>query len=575
MIRFRSLVLFLLAAQLASAQGADHLRQAERYHASGDFYNAAVQYEEYLGIRKSNSAGFTPYAPQKTGSSSKGTAAQKSALLARLAGCYYNLHDYAKAADYYAKAGSSLSISDRIAFASSLRATGRGAEAQQLLGTLQADVSLTALQRLQVQRELQSVQFAAQPADSLFNVSKASGDLNTGHGNYAAVEWGGVVFFTSSRADSASNGKGPNRNHLYRVVGTDALNADPLPGQDLDQGLGSFTADGKRFYFTAWSREGGRNTARIYTVTREDGGWTTPVALDSNINAAGSSNAQPFYVEKDGVRYLLFSSNRAGGAGGYDLWVSTLNGNAASAPQNLGSVVNTAGDESAPFYHSATQTLVFASNGHPGLGGFDLFASNGTLQGLGPAHNLGAPLNSVKDDSYFFSASPESLYAKAYLSSDRASDCCLEIFTVTKKEPPVVELPPAPMPVDTAHIVEVPPYKLPVIVFEFDKATLSAEAMQQLDSVAVLMQTQAERKKLRIGGYTDGKGGEGYNNRLSDRRARAVRDYLYSKGIASELLWIKGFGECCPLETEEINGQDNPAARAKNRRVELTWESER
>ncbi|RYD87116.1 MAG: OmpA family protein, partial [Sphingobacteriales bacterium] len=203
-----------------------------------------------------------------------------------------------------------------------------------------------------------------------------------------------------------------------------------------------------------------------------------------------------------------------------------------------------------------------------------LYSSKGTLQGLSAVQNLGAPFNSVKDDSYFFSASPDSIFRKAYLSSDRASDCCLEIFEVTRKDPPppVPQPEPAPMPVDSTHIVETPPYVLPVIEFDFDKATLTAEAMQQLDSLVQQLQATPDRR-LRIGGYTDGKGGEGYNSRLSDRRARAVRDYLYSKGIPSDRLWMKGFGECCPRMPEEANGQDDADARARNRRVELTWEN--
>ncbi|RYY60225.1 MAG: hypothetical protein EOO12_15485, partial [Chitinophagaceae bacterium] len=508
MIRFPKLVLFLLAAQLASAQGADHLRQAERYYASGDYYNAAVQYEQYLGIRKSNSAGFTPYAPQRTGARMAAAAADKA--YERLAECYFQLHDYAQAAQYYGKLNGA-SSDGAVNYVRSLRASGQKDSAFKALQAARVR-PLTPAQQQTLALEEAALRFDSRP-DPLVTVTKATGDLNTGHGNYAAVEWGGTVFFTSSRTDSSGKGKGPNRNHLYRVVGTDALNADPLPGQDIDQGLCSLTPDGKRIYFSAWTREGGRNVSRIYTVTREDGGWTTPVLLNEKINAPGSSNAQPFYVEKEGTRYLLFSSDRAGGQGGYDLWFAVLNENISSLePQNLGAGVNSAGDEQAPFYQAAAQTLVFASNGRPGLGGFDLFASKGTLQGFGAAENLGAPYNSVKDDSYFFSVSADSsLFRKAYLSSDRASDCCLEIYTIAKQDPPPpVDIPPAPMPKDTAGIVEAPVYTLPLLLFDFDKAELTAEARQQLDTVFLQMSANPARR-LRIGGYTDGKGRDSYN----------------------------------------------------------------
>ncbi|RYY41041.1 MAG: hypothetical protein EOO08_03725 [Chitinophagaceae bacterium] len=569
MIRFHKLVLCLLASQLAFGQGGDQLRKAEHYFQNGDYYNAAVQYEQYLGIRKSAPGGFRPYAPARTGKGAKSGVASKGAAYKRLADCYYALHDYAKAAEYYDQA-TGVDREATLQWIASLRAAGRKTDALKLIATARA---LNLTPQMQQELALEEAALNSTPTpDPYTTVTKATGDINTGHGNYAAVEWGGVVFFTSSRSDGGS--KGPNRNHLYRIVGSDALNADPLAEAGIDQGLCSFTPDGKRMYFTAWKREAGKNVARIYTVTREDGGWTTPVLMDAKINLPGSSNAQPGYVEQNGVRYLLFSSDRAGGHGGYDLWIATVNDNAISEPQNLGAVINTSRDEQAPFYHPASRQLVFASNGRTGLGGFDLYTSTSDLKTFATPVNPGAPVNSVKDDSYFFSTSPDSLMRKAYLSSDRASDCCLEIFTIAKQDPPKpVEPEPAPMPKDTTGIVErEPQYVLPVVYFDFDKDELSAEAKLRLDTVATKMLAEESTQRLRIGGYTDGKGGESYNQRLSDRRARAVRNYLYGKGIPSDRLWIKGFGECCPLEAEEAGGQDVPDARAKNRRVELSWE---
>ncbi|RYY94465.1 MAG: OmpA family protein, partial [Chitinophagaceae bacterium] len=402
-------------------------------------------------------------------------------------------------------------------------------------------------------------------------------DANTGHGNYAAVTAGSVLFFTSSRADSSVNVKGPKRNHLYRIVGTEAILADPLTGQDVDQGLCTFTPDGRRAFFTVWKSEGGKKSAQIYTATREDGGWTAPEALGAEVNTPGSNAAQPCYVATGGQDgYLYFSSDRAGGAGGYDLYVADIDAaGKAGRVSSLGQTINTAGDEAAPFYHKPTAMLVFASNGRPGMGGFDLYASPATTRGfvVQPVH-LGTPINSVKDDSYFYSAAKDSnIFRNAYISSDRASDCCLEIYTVSRQDPPKPE--PQPGPVPPRDSVVTPPvvaaWTPPVLLFDFDKAELSVEAKSQLDTVFLQME-QKPSMRLRIGGYTDGKGGEGYNNRLSDRRARAVRDYLAAKGITPGRLWIKGFGECCPVVPETADGRDDAEARRQNRRVELSVE---
>jgi OOP family OmpA-OmpF porin len=565
MNRSRPIFLLLLCAQLAQAQGNESLRRAGRFEASGDLYNAAIQYEQYLGIRKGTSKGFAPYSPVKTGSlGKKQEEASTASVYAKLAACYYGLHDYAKAAQYYAKAGA-LSAADELHYIQSLRASGQKAEASSKLQALRSANLDPALQR-QVALEAATLAFEAKP-DALFSVSKAGGEVNTGHGNYAAVRSGSVLFFTSSRADSAA--KGPNRNHIYRIVGSEALLADPMPGAAIDQGLCSFTPNGSRVFFTAWTVEGGRRNARIYTCTRADGGWTEPVLLNEKINAPGSSNAQPCYAERNGRATLYFSSDRSGGTGGFDIWSATLDAaGQATSVQVLDEHINTSGDEAAPFFHAPTQILVFASNGRPGLGGFDLYESRVTGSGYGPASNLGTPVNSVKDDSYFFSAATDSnVYRNAYLSSDRASDCCLEVFSISKADPPTVESP-APAPAPSVDTAVQKPYTFPTILFEFDRADLSAEQSRVLDGLADYLQHHTDLR-IRIGGYTDGKGDDDYNIRLSDRRARAVRDYLAAKGILPGRLWIKGFGECCPVAPEGGAVQADLEARSLNRRVEI------
>jgi outer membrane protein OmpA-like peptidoglycan-associated protein len=98
----------------------------------------------------------------------------------------------------------------------------------------------------------------------------------------------------------------------------------------------------------------------------------------------------------------------------------------------MGPAVNTTGDEEAPFYHGGSQSLVFASNGRTGMGGFDLYSSAGNFTGSWTvALNLGYPVNSEKDDIYFVGRG-KGLLEDALISSDRFSLCCLELFSVTK-----------------------------------------------------------------------------------------------------------------------------------------------
>lgn len=99
--------------------------------------------------------------------------------------------------------------------------------------------------------------------------------------------------------------------------------------------------------------------------------------------------------------------------------------------------------------------------------------------------------------------------------------------------------------------------------FDFDKATLTVNAKSILDGVAAALQSRPD-VEVELGGHTDGKGTESYNARLSERRARSVRDYLVSKGVAASRMTARGYGESAPVATN-----DTDDGRELNRRVEL------
>ena len=154
----------------------------------------------------------------------------------------------------------------------------------------------------------------------------------------------------------------------------------------------------------------------------------------TTINADGYNTQQPF-VTPDG-KYLLFSSNRNGGQGGYDLWYAPLENGKPGTPQNMGAVINTSYDEQAPSYHEASGSLIFSSNGRVGMGGYDFFQSKGSMGNWGEPENLGYPVNSVKDDIYFTSRGPaKNILEDVVLSSDRDAACCLELFSLKKIRP--------------------------------------------------------------------------------------------------------------------------------------------
>ena len=206
----------------------------------------------------------------------------------------------------------------------------------------------------------------------------------------------------------------------------------PLPKvAGLNNGLPSFSADGKMMFFTRWTKQDGITRSAIWLSRRSDSGWSNPISLGDPVNIEGYNSTQPF-ITSDG-KYLLFASDRPGGSGKYDLWFASLDGNfQPQSVSNMGELINTAGDEESPYYHHKSHTLVFASNGRIGMGGFDIYYSNGNFD-LGrwdKPRNPGIPINSPKDDLYFVSTDEDNCWNTGWLSSDRHTDCCLALYTV-------------------------------------------------------------------------------------------------------------------------------------------------
>jgi peptidoglycan-associated lipoprotein len=140
------------------------------------------------------------------------------------------------------------------------------------------------------------------------------------------------------------------------------------------------------------------------------------------------------------------------------------------------------------------------------------------------------------------------------------------VFTVPEEAPPAAPPPSAPLASEPAPVLP-PPSKRKVVLrsvhFEFDQDRIQPEARPVLDEAYGILRDEPEIH-VRAEGHTDAIGTEEYNLRLGERRARAVRQYLVSKGIAPERIQTVSFGESRPVATN-----DTPEGRAQNRRVEL------
>lgn len=193
----------------------------------------------------------------------------------------------------------------------------------------------------------------------------------------------------------------------------------------MNEGAQSITADGQRMYFTRC-----QGPCNIFYADRlENGTWNTPRALPSPINLNGSSDKQPA-ISPDG-KTLYFASSRPGGYGGYDLWcVSYMDSLGMwGAARNLGPTINTPFDEQSPFMHFDNETLYFSSNGHPGLGGLDLFKVRRMDDSTwGQPQNLGYPINTSQTDMGLIVAPGGHT---AYYASSRNAATGLDIYSFT------------------------------------------------------------------------------------------------------------------------------------------------
>lgn len=210
---------------------------------------------------------------------------------------------------------------------------------------------------------------------------------------------------------------------------------------------GVFTPEGDEFYFTR-CRNGkqGQQTCDIYMCKIKDGKFSAPIHLGKNINSNRSTQTQPYVVTvqngKQKQKILYFASNRKGGRGGMDIWYALFNEKIGlyNRPINCGTEVNSVRDEVTPFYSVKENTLYFSSNSHPGIGGFDVFKSKGSLRTFTAPENLGTPINTSYDDVYYTLAANEK--AGYFVSNRKGSQgilpnttCCDDIYAFDLEKP--------------------------------------------------------------------------------------------------------------------------------------------
>ena len=285
----------------------------------------------------------------------------------------------------------------------------------------------------------------------LYKFSKLVNQINDKGSNYTPVISHGNFYFTSSRPvavgkqnevftdsktkDKVIKSENPYINAIYKAMGNPqqenaAVQKIGTVEKGKEYAAPAFHPNGKIMYLTSWTAKGTKKISAVDISRGNADSWSEPKELGTQVNVEGFNSMQPF-VTKDG-KYLIFASDRPGGIGKLDLWycVIRVDGSLGNAV-NLGRTINTPEDDVAPYYNVKNKTLLYSSAGRIGMGGLDFYESVGDFGKWTEPRNLGYPFNSSKDDVYFTPLNSSD--TEGYISSDRESVCCLEIFYVKKE----------------------------------------------------------------------------------------------------------------------------------------------
>ena len=431
------------------------------------------------------------------------------------------------------------------------------------------------------------------------------------------------LYFASSRTpkgagkdkEETSSAITGQRNNDFFLVKQDETGAWQAPVEledevntEFDEGTPSFSKDGNTMYYTYCAQDPeGPRTSEIYVSSRSSAKWgkgTRANIVKDSVTALGHPSISP------DSKYLYFVSDAVGGYGGKDLFRARVMGNDFGPMENLGPDINTPGDEMFPYVRDSV-TLYFASDGHPGMGGLDLFKATLDSTGKWNVENMKAPINSAGDDfgitfagdkeSGFFSSNRNDARGYDHLYSfelpvitifiegivsdvdeNPIEDATVRIVgrdglnekVLAKKDGKYkvelerdiryvmmasargylnqnFELKTGPEEKNETYIVDffLSPISKPVVIenifYDFDKATLRPESEKALDEM-IKMLNDNPNVTIELGAHTDRKGSEQYNERLAQRRAQSVVDYLIAGGIAQDRLEAKGYGESVP-----------------------------
>lgn len=431
MKQYLHIVFLFLSAVLTTTTlagcGADkNLKKGEKYLAIGEYYDAANQFRQ----------AYSKTAPKEK--------ARRGDIALKIAHCNERINATQKASAAYANAirYGRASAADRLAYARQLLKAGSYKQAAEQFGivldsinngaypepdrTKPNQMDIKAAKQL-AQNGLLSAQKAPQwkQEGSRYKVKRMD-VFNSRRDDYSPVLAGDqheYLYFTSTRNDAQGNelsgitGAKPadifmsekdDKGHWSKPEAvTGGLNTD------FDEGACALTPDQRTMYLTQCVSDASYpRYAQIVTSARSDAAWGKPTELKITADTL-SSYAHPA-VSPDG-EWLYFVSDMPGGMGGMDIWRARITPAGLGGVENLGEPINTPGNEMFPTFRP-NGDLYFSSDGHPGMGGLDIFIASVGRDGKYHVAHPGYPLNSQADD---FGMTFEGVHNRGYFASNR------------------------------------------------------------------------------------------------------------------------------------------------------------
>jgi outer membrane protein OmpA-like peptidoglycan-associated protein len=428
-IKYLSIAFFCLISVFIQAQSKKaFLQEAEKAFGEKNYHGALVYFDEALQFDKNDGEILYKTAEAARMYNAYGFAASKYAYLIdtlrdnshpdaifRLGEVYHKLGEYTKAMKSY-----NLYLSEYS----------------------NTDANMTALARKNLAAVTKATSLINK-RDENVTITKLGDDVNSPDADFAASDMNGKMYFSSLKFSPKSKELRYKQISKTLVKNDNNVMSSVVPGyiNDRDKSIAHFafnTQGNKVYYSICEYANGWSQSCQIFSSdVDKDGNLSNEIALPATINAENSSNTQPSIGKnKDGKEVLYFVSDRVGGQGGRDIYSVVIDGSNIGAVNNV-KIINTKDDEISPFYHSATNTMYWSSEGREGFGGFDLFKMK---DGSNNAELLPAPYNSSMNDMFYYMNESGS---KGYLTSNRSGSayqydsyeaCCMDIYSIDVKQ---------------------------------------------------------------------------------------------------------------------------------------------